>query len=335
PNNLGEKQSTNESGKAVLARQKQGDIATLNYSDNHARAIRQTGEICLDLIPKVYTSARIQRIIDPDGSTRMVGIYNSKNGEDENDGMEAAGGDPNIKKVYDIGTGRYDVMVGVGSYQSKRQEAAMSQMALVQAFPQVFTIIGDQVVSNMDWPGAKEMSETLKKVKLANMPYLADDEDQSPEMQLQQLQGKLAQMVQQNQLTVQQLQEATQIIHTKQVENQAKVQIEQLKGANDARLQQMKLEAQIVIAQIEAKSQDASARAQETIQIWNELHGAAHDQAMATGQQAHEQQLADKQALQAQQSQASDQAHESNTQAADQTHQMAMQASQPENGASE
>ena len=65
PNNLGEKQTTNESGKAVLARQKQGDINTLNYSDNHARGIEQTGEIILDLIPKVYTSARIQRIINP------------------------------------------------------------------------------------------------------------------------------------------------------------------------------------------------------------------------------------------------------------------------------
>ena len=63
PNNLGEKQSTNESGKAVLARQKQGDIATLNYSDNLARGIRLTGTILLDLIPKVYTSARIQRIV--------------------------------------------------------------------------------------------------------------------------------------------------------------------------------------------------------------------------------------------------------------------------------
>ena len=132
PNNLGEKQTTNESGKAVLARQKQGDINTLNYSDNHARGIEQTGEIILDLIPKVYTSARIQRIINPDGTAKMVGLYNSKSGEGESDVPE----DPDIKKVYDIGTGRYDVAVSVGpSYQSKRQEAVASQMALVQAFP--------------------------------------------------------------------------------------------------------------------------------------------------------------------------------------------------------
>src|SRR5271166_892697 len=325
PNNLGEKQTTNESGKAVLARQKQGDINTLNYSDNHARGIEQTGEIILELIPKVYTSARIQRIIKPDGTPSMVGIYNSKNGEDEQDGMEAAGGDPNIKKVYDIGTGRYDVAVSVGpSYQSKRQEAVASQMALIQAFPQLFTIIGDQITRNMDWPGADEIADTLKKVKLANMPYLADEEDQSPEMQLQQLQAKLAQMAQQHQLTTQQLQQATQIIQTKQVESNAKVQIEQLKGQNDARLQQMKLEAQIVIAQIEAKSQDANARAQETIQVWNELHGAAHEKAMAGDQQAHEQSLAQQGALQDQQAQASDQAHQSATQAADQQHQSSM-----------
>ena len=128
PNNLGEKQTQGESGKAVLARQKQGDIATLNYSDNLARGIRLTGSMLLDLIPKVYTSARIQRIIHPDGKPGMVGIYNSKNGESESDVPE----DENIKKIYDIGVGRYDVAVAVGpSYQSKRQEALASQMALV------------------------------------------------------------------------------------------------------------------------------------------------------------------------------------------------------------
>ena len=66
--NLG-RPKPDESGKAVLARQKQGDVATLNYSDNLARGIEYTGRVILDLIPKVYSAPRIQRIIKPDRPT--------------------------------------------------------------------------------------------------------------------------------------------------------------------------------------------------------------------------------------------------------------------------
>lgn len=66
-----------ESGKAILARQKQTDISTLHFSDNMARGIRFGGRILIDLIPKVYERDRIQRIVNPDGSTKMVRITNS------------------------------------------------------------------------------------------------------------------------------------------------------------------------------------------------------------------------------------------------------------------
>ena len=322
PNNLGEKQTTNESGKAVLARQKQGDINTLNYSDNHARGIEDTGTIILDLIPKVYTSARIQRIVKPDGQPNMVGIYNSKSNETESDVPE----DPNIKKIYDIGVGRYDVAVSTGpSYQSKRQEAVNSQMALVQAFPQVFTIIGDQVVRNMDWPGKDEIAERLYKAMIQNMPSLADDEESGgPEGQLMQTKQQLAVLTQQHQMAMQKLQEATQIIQTKQVEQQAKIQIANMQEMSKQAVVKMQEATKLAVAQMNA-SKDANQQfAEAEINKYQIMHDAAHDQAMQAGQQQHEQQLAQQGAQQAQQ-----------TQQADQTHDMAMAAQQPTNGEGE
>lgn len=324
PNNLGEKQTANESGKAVLARQKQGDINTLNYSDNHARGIEQTGIIILDLIPKVYTSARIQRIIQPDGQASMVGIYNSKNGEGESDVPE----DPNINKIYDIGTGRYDVAVSTGpNYQSKRQEASASMMALVQAFPQVFTIIGDKLVRNMDWPGAEEIAERLYKAMIQNMPSLADDDESGgPEGQLMQVKQQLAVLTQQHQLTSQQLQEATQIIQTKQVEQQGKIQIAQMQETTKASVVKMQEATKLAVAQMNA-SKDANQQFAETeITKYEIMHDAAHDQAMAQGQQAHEQSLAQQQAAAAAQQQSSEQQADSQSKQADQGHEMAMAA---------
>ena len=337
PNNLGEKQTTNESGKAVLARKKQGEINTLNYSENHARGIDQTGTIILDLIPKVYTSARIQRIIKPDGTASMVGIYNSKSDETEEDVPE----DPNIKRVYDIGTGRFDVAVSVGpSYQSKRQEAVASQMALIQAFPQVFTIIGDQVVRNMDWPGAKEIADRLKKM----LPPQLQENDGTPEAQLAQAQSQLQQLTQQHQVAMQQLQEATQIIETKKVEQQGKVQIAAAQEMSRQSIVKMQEATKLAVAQINASKDQNQTFAQAEIDKYQIMHDAAHDVAMQQGQQQHEQSLAQQGALADQQSQASDQGHElgmaqqsnaaaQQSQASDQTHDMAMSAQQAQNGA--
>ena len=304
--NLG-RPKPDESGKAVLARQKQGDIATLNYSENLARGIEDTGTIILDLIPKVYTSARIQRIIKPDTTVTHVGIYNSKNSETREE-AEKAIDNPDIKKIYDIGTGRYDVGVSVGpSYQAKRQEAVASQMALVQAFPEVFTVIGDQIVRNMDWPGAQEIADRLKKML---PPQLQDEGDGDPETKLMQTQQQLAQMSQQHQLLTQKLQEATQIIQTKQVEQQAKLQVAQMQEESRQAIVKMQEATKLAVAQINASKDANQSFAENEITKYQIMHDAAHDVALQQHQQEHEQQLAQQAAQQAQQSQASDQGHE-------------------------
>ena len=325
PNNLGEKQTSNESGKAVLARQKQGDINTLNYSDNLARGLEYTGRIILDLIPQVYTTPKVQRIVKPDMTVSTVGIINSKSGDD----MESAEQeleDQQIKKIYDIGVGTYDVAVSTGpSYQSKRQEAVASQIALVQAFPQVFPLIGDQIVRNMDWPGANEIADRLKKMLPSQ---LQDSEDQSPEAQLMQAQQQLAQLGAQHQQLVMALQETQKIIDTKQVEQQGKFAIEQMKTNVDLVIQKAKIDAQIAVAEINTKAQSAAERAQIYLEVYKELHGSAHETGMQATEHAHAQQLAQQQAQAAAQQQQSQQGADQQSQQSDQTHELGMAAVQ-------
>src|SRR6185437_10862087 len=196
-------------------------------------------------IPKVYTAPKIQRIINPDSSVKQVGIYNSKN-DDETEAFAAiAQMDPEIKKIYDIGVGDYDVTVSVGpSYQTKRQEATATGMELLQTDPQLLPIIGDLVVGEMDIPNAREIA---KRMKAMLPPQLQESDD--PDSQQAQLVAQHGQLVQQVHLLSQNLQQATDIIKTKQVEQQGKMSIAQMQATADARLQQMKLEAQIVIAQ--------------------------------------------------------------------------------------
>src|SRR5262249_6546150 len=131
--------------------------------------------------------------------------------------------DPNIKRVYDVGIGTYDVTVSVGpSYQTKRQEAVQTQMALVQAEPQLLNIIGDILVGNMDIPGAPEIAKRMKAIL---PPALQDSDD--PMGKVQQVMAQNAQLQQQMQELTALLKQQHDIIETKTVETQGKVQIAQ------------------------------------------------------------------------------------------------------------
>lgn len=257
-----------QSGKAILARQKQGDIATLNYSDNLARSIRCVGRILLKWIPKVYDQPRIQRIINPDASVKHVGIYNSNNYTPEEARALIAGMQGEITEIFDIGVGDYDVSVSVGpNYQSKRQAAVESIMQLVQAYPNIMPICGDLLVGNMDWPYADEIAKRIKKTL---PPGISDDKDQSAEGQLANLQQQLTVLTQQHAQATAALQQAQHIIETKTVENSVKLEVEKLHART-----------QITIAEINAKMQEISERMKWEHDAWVTTHTTAAAEATA------------------------------------------------------
>jgi predicted NBD/HSP70 family sugar kinase len=66
--------ATKRSGRAILAREKQGDTGTYHYIDNLARAIRYATRQLVDMIPKIYDTQRIARIIGLDGETDQAMI---------------------------------------------------------------------------------------------------------------------------------------------------------------------------------------------------------------------------------------------------------------------
>ncbi|TPG50185.1 hypothetical protein EAH75_01430 [Rhodanobacter glycinis] len=63
---FGEK-SNEKTGIAIQARQRKGDNATYHYIDHQAIAIRFTGRILIDLIPKIYDTKRVLRIVEENG----------------------------------------------------------------------------------------------------------------------------------------------------------------------------------------------------------------------------------------------------------------------------
>jgi hypothetical protein len=177
-------QTSNErSGRAILARERQADTGTYHYVDNLARAVRYCTRQLVDLIPKIYDTRRVARIIGIDGETDMARI-DPNQPEPVRKIMDEKG--VVIEKIYNPGVGRYDVVVTTGpSYMTKRQEAMDAMSQILQGNPNLWAVAGDLFVKNMDWPGAQEMSERLRKTI---DPAILADQDEDPALQAAQQQ---------------------------------------------------------------------------------------------------------------------------------------------------
>jgi hypothetical protein len=177
-------QTSNErSGRAILARERQADTGTYHYVDNLARAVRYVTRQLVDMIPKIYDTQRIARIIGIDGETGMAKI-NPEQPEAVKKIVDEAG--IVIDKIYNPSVGLYDVVVTTGpSYMTKRQEAMDAMSQILQGNPNLWAVAGDLFVKNMDWPGAEEMSARLRKTI---DPAVLADEDEDPALQAAQQQ---------------------------------------------------------------------------------------------------------------------------------------------------
>jgi hypothetical protein len=177
--------SGNISGKALAGQQNQVDLSNFHFYDNMTRSIRQTGKIILDLIPKIYDTERVMRIIGSDGQPDMTTI-NQANAIGE--------------VLNDVTVGEYDVVMDTGpGFQTKRQQAVESMMPLLTGNAELFNIAGDLVFRNMDFPGADVIAD-----RLAAMNPLAQIDEKSdipPEVQMRLAQSQ--QMIEQLQQQLQ------------------------------------------------------------------------------------------------------------------------------------
>jgi len=207
--------SGNISGKALQGQQNQTDLSNFHFYDNLTRSIKHTGKILLDLIPKIYDTQRVMRIIGSDGQPDMTTINE----------QTAVG-----EVLNDVTVGEYDVVMDTGpGFQSKRQQAVEAMMPLLTGNKELFDLAGDLVFRNMDFPGADVIADRLA----ARNPMAQIDEksDIPPQVQMQ-----LAQQQKQLEQMQQQLQAA-------QLEINNRMQVAQLKDEGETKRKLMDVTA--------------------------------------------------------------------------------------------
>lgn len=176
-----------ESGRALRELRRFGDLGSFHLVDNLARAMRHTGEILVDLIPKIYSRKRVITILRENDEEERVTVDPNMGKPFEQ--RQNATPDGKMMKFFNPTYGEYGVTVTIGpSYATKRIEAAESMMDFIRALgpgnPAV-TAVMDLISKNSDWPGSDEFTKRLSVLVNELHPGLIQPEmkDVSPQIQ--------------------------------------------------------------------------------------------------------------------------------------------------------
>jgi hypothetical protein len=239
-------QAREVSGRAIERRNAQSQTSNYHFIDNLTRSIKHEGRILVGAIPYVYDAERCERILGEEGDEQVVKLnapHVQENGE---------------QVLYDLSVGEYDVNVETGpNFATKRQEAAAAMMDFTKALPQQAAVISDLVVKNMDWPGASELAERLKKTL---PPGFAEDKNKKPQEIPPEVQQKMEQMGQLVDQLTQKLQEQSEIVKNKTLEIESKERIAFAEIQADLTKAELKYKAEAALVTLNAEIQDAQKR---------------------------------------------------------------------------
>jgi hypothetical protein len=196
-----------ESGKALHELRRSGDIGSLHYEDNLARALDYTGLLIIRMFPNYYDTPRVLTILREDGKAQTVKV-DPNAPKALSMGKDAAG---KALPIFNPTIGKYGVTATAGpSYATKRIEAADQMMKFVAAMPSVGEKVADLIAKNQDWPDADQFASRLAKALPPNL-LVPDMTDMDPQVQafIQSMQMQLKQAAMEKMQMVKQLQDQT------------------------------------------------------------------------------------------------------------------------------
>ena len=271
---VGETESQ-QSGRAILALQKESDTGTYHFGANLGVSIRHAGRILVDLIPHYYDTRRIVRILGEDGEVQTVTLD-----PDQPNAMGEEQTETGMQKIYNPGVGKYDISITVGpSYNTKRMEAAATYLELARSAkePGLAMIANYLAVKNSDFDGSNEAAKMLKSLlPPPALQAISQGQPIPPEAQAQM--NQMQQMLQMAQQKMQEMQQENVKLQTGAQSKMAAVQVDAQEAQQRAQLavQQTDAELQLQRAKQEGELQLAREKAQAEIEIKRAVAEADH-----------------------------------------------------------
>ena len=193
-------QSNETSGKAIRARQMEGDTATFHFIDNLSRSIEQLARVIIGMIPLIYTSDRIARIVGADGKHVSMRVNPAGPAVQVDRAGKVTAINPTI--------GRYDVRVRTGPSQTTQREETADQLAsIMQAQPSMAPVFGPMWARFKDLPEGDKIARLFLAVAPPQVQQieLGDESEQIPPH----VQAKLQAFEQREQQAMQAIEQAT------------------------------------------------------------------------------------------------------------------------------
>lgn len=186
--------SNERSGVAIQQRQMAGEQGADHFKQAFEMALRLTGKILLNLIPRIYTERRVLRILGVDGKQSRVQIdpqAEQAHQEAENEKANTA------VAILNPAVGRYEVQADIGpGFLTRRQQAFDFAQEVLTRSPEWASVIGDLLMKEAPFPGADEMAERLRRMVPPQALGGPSPEVLQMQQQMQQMHDALAQMVQ-------------------------------------------------------------------------------------------------------------------------------------------
>lgn len=221
--------SNEVSGKAIMARQREGDVATITFHDNLNLAIKEAGDVTNQLIPIAYDTIRNVRFVGPDEQLDFVNIN-----------------DPDDENSPDVTMGKYTTKLVTGpSFTTQRMEAQEFMLEMTKTMPELMAQAADITMESMDVPGAERLAGRFRKIIPA-----AQQEEQERQQQEAQASGQPPQP------SPEEMQAA----------KVAQMQAEMMEAQMQAQMEEMRLklrEQDAKTREAEARAIEAEARAEQ------------------------------------------------------------------------
>lgn len=160
-NSQGE-QGNERTGAAINSRKRQGDTATFHFQDNYETALIASGKQFIDLVPKLYDTKRVMRIIGDDGTEYDLemnpGLATGYLEQKARDGKI-------VRKSLNPLVGKFDIAAKVGpAFDSRQEETADALTLILTQAPNLIPILGDLLVKNLPFDGSQEAALRLRRM---------------------------------------------------------------------------------------------------------------------------------------------------------------------------
>jgi hypothetical protein len=263
------------SGVAVQRRTQQSDLVNYHLQDNLERSQWHCARILLDLISKVIDTPRVLKIMGYDGTVSEALVTTRATG-----GRPVPGHENDDHHYLDNAAANYSIVVtSQPSYASKLEEEKDVLIQTIQANPQLFPMYADIYFKLLGFPELEERAQTMlppqiqqaEQAKAQGMPPAAA--------------AQIQQLTAQNQQLQQGMQQVLQILTSKQLETQGKIEVEKAKATRELAVEAMKAHHQTNMAMHDAAHEHNQAILDAHMAAIQRITEMLHESEMAPPQQ--------------------------------------------------